>query len=510
MNKKKMIAGFMVVSLGCSIFGTIAPNTFSKAVVYAAAMDEVHDLRFTRLTDTAAEFQWRGTADTVRVEIKKRSNNEIIYNKEVTNRNVSVSGLKSDTEYEVYFGGESVAIFRTRGDRYNDYRYNRYYYDDYYYDDRYYYEDGYYYNGRWYYYDDRDDNYRYVRNFTIDDKDDTSVEMSWSGTSSNVYVEVKPNNSGYTKGKWANRSATFTDLSTDTQYSVYIDGRYMTAFRTETTSKASDVSINKNTANRSVEVTWKGTSGSVKAVIKRGDSQVEEKWTSEKRVSFYNLDYNRTYSLYIDNKYIQTFSLTHSDTPSSVWLPTVYPPAPSYNPSIAASFSDVQGHWAQSAIERLASYGVVQGFSDGTFLPRKQVSREEFTVMLVSALKIPVDTGTTGFRDIAATHWSAPYIAAAVQNRIVYPNEYYGQRFIGQQAITREDAAIMVARALKLTPDKEGLFFSDTDSIKNPGLVGAVVKEGIMSGLPNGRFDPKGSLTRAAAAVMLNEFYHPY
>lgn len=268
----------------------------------------------------------------------------------------------------------------------------------------------------------------------------------------------------------------------------------------------------KNMTNLSVDITWKGTSGSVKAVIKDGSSIVGEKWTSDKRVSFYNLERNQTYSLYIDDKYIQTFSLSYSDpsVPSTVWPPTTYIPSLPYPANTGAAFSDIQGHWAQTAIERLASYGVVQGFSDGTFLPRKQVSREEFTVMLVAALKLPVDTGATGFRDVAPTHWSAPYIAAAVQNRIIYPNEYYGQRFIGQQAITREDAAVMIARGLKLTPDKEGLFFNDNHLIKNQGLVGAVVKEGIITGLPNGRFDPKAGLTRAAAAVMLNEFYQPY
>lgn len=191
MKKKRVLAGVMALSLGLSTFSAVVPDVFPEGTAYAAAVDNMYDLRFTRLTDTRAEFQWKGTT-IVSVEVRKRGGDPQVYeykeNIKADSRNVntaSVSGLKPDTEYEVFFDGESAAIFRTRGDRYNDYRYNRYYYDDYYYDDYYYYDDGYYYNGRWYYYDDRDDGYSsgYVRNFTIDHKSDTSVEMSWSGTS---------------------------------------------------------------------------------------------------------------------------------------------------------------------------------------------------------------------------------------------------------------------------------------------------------------------------------------
>jgi hypothetical protein len=503
-NKKRVMTGLIAVSLSTSALGSVGTGLFSESVAYAATADDVRDLRFTRLTDTRVDFDWRGTSGDILVEIKRSSDEHPEYSTRTSSRSISCSVLDSNTEYKIFFDSHPIATFRTRDDRYDSY-YDPYYYNNY---DN---EDGYYYNGRWYYYNDP-----YARDLVINSKTDTTVAISWRGTSRNVYVELKKSNSSYTTGKWANRSVDFDNLSSDTEYSIYIDGRYMSSFRTEKTNKASNVSIQKYPANHSVDITWGGTSGSVEVMIKRGDNQVSSKSTSEKKATFYNLDYNQDYSLYIDGKYMQTFSLPYyfaTQMPSSNWQPpqsTYYPSAPSYNYSPTVFFSDIQGHWAQSAIERLTSFSVIQGFSNNTFKPEKQVSREEFIKMLVIAMKYPTDNSPTGFTDIAVTRWSAPYIAAAVRNEVIYPGEYSGKRFVGSKFMTREEAAVMIARALKLSPSTDSLLFTDNDLIKNQGLVGAAVKAGVITGLPDNRFNPNGFLSRAAAAVMINEIFTTY
>ena len=53
-----------------------------------------------------------------------------------------------------------------------------------------------------------------------------------------------------------------------------------------------------------------------------------------------------------------------------------------------AQFSDIAGHWAEASIKQAAMAGFVKGYQDGTFKPGTKVTRAEFAVMLVNALKL--------------------------------------------------------------------------------------------------------------------------
>ena len=75
-----------------------------------------------------------------------------------------------------------------------------------------------------------------------------------------------------------------------------------------------------------------------------------------------------------------------------------------------AVFSDVSGHWAEEIIGWAASYGIVNGYPDGTFKPENPVSEAEFLVMLFRAfphITIPQADG--------GDPWHAPYYALAEQ-----------------------------------------------------------------------------------------------
>lgn len=56
-----------------------------------------------------------------------------------------------------------------------------------------------------------------------------------------------------------------------------------------------------------------------------------------------------------------------------------------------ASFSDIEGHWAQAAIERLAAQGVVGGYPDGTFRPDNPLTRAE-AVTIIDRFLTPLTT----------------------------------------------------------------------------------------------------------------------
>jgi hypothetical protein len=169
----------------------------------------------------------------------------------------------------------------------------------------------------------------------------------------------------------------------------------------------------------------------------------------------------------------------------------------------ALTFSDVPASfWAYASIEALAAKGIVNGFPDGSFRPDAAVTRAQFVKMLVGALGLAPGTGATPFTDVAAGEWFAPYVAAAVQAGIV---QGLTPTVFGPNApLSREDMAVLLARALHLTRSV-ALHFTDDAEIAPAAVAGveAAVAAGYLNGFPDGSFEPLAAATRAQAAKVL-------
>jgi hypothetical protein len=167
-------------------------------------------------------------------------------------------------------------------------------------------------------------------------------------------------------------------------------------------------------------------------------------------------------------------------------------------------FPDVPpSYWAYAQIQALVKAGIVNGFPDGTFRPEEPASRAQFVKMLLLAAGLkPAGAGATAFQDVPASAWYAPYVAAAVQAGIV--QGLTPTTFGPDQTITREQMAVLLARALKLTGSAR-LTFSDTAQIDAWAQAGvqAAVAAGYLNGFPDGSFQPLGPATRAQAAKVL-------
>ena len=172
------------------------------------------------------------------------------------------------------------------------------------------------------------------------------------------------------------------------------------------------------------------------------------------------------------------------------------PHAPVAFPDVPASF------WAYPYIELLAAKGIVSGFPDGTFQPNAPVTRAQFVKMLVLTLGLKPGNGATAFTDVTPTDWFAPYVSAAVSAGIV--SGLTPTTFGPNQPLTREQMAVLLARALKLSTVAP-LHFTDDAQIAPWAVtaVGQAVAAGYISGFPNGTFQPLGTTTRAQAAKVL-------
>lgn len=111
------------------------------------------------------------------------------------------------------------------------------------------------------------------------------------------------------------------------------------------------------------------------------------------------------------------------------------------------TFTDVQNHKNQKAIEQLASRKIINGMNDTSFAPDKTMTRAQFATIVVQALGLKPQTTTT-FTDVKSDAWYAGYVGTAYSKGIVSGTT--ATKFNPEGTITREQAAAMVARAAKI------------------------------------------------------------
>lgn len=118
--------------------------------------------------------------------------------------------------------------------------------------------------------------------------------------------------------------------------------------------------------------------------------------------------------------------------------PVVYP---------GKTFTDISAHENRPAIETLASRGIISGKTDILFEPDATMTRAEFAAVVVRGLGLTARTDDT-FTDVPATGWYAGYVGTASNYGIITGKT--AAAFDPSGAITRQEAAAMIARAAKL------------------------------------------------------------
>ncbi|CAM4431710.1 S-layer homology domain-containing protein [Paenibacillus tarimensis] len=175
------------------------------------------------------------------------------------------------------------------------------------------------------------------------------------------------------------------------------------------------------------------------------------------------------------------------------------------------SFSDVQGHWAQRDIERLASKLIVDGKSDQKFDPEGRVTRAEFAALLTRSLGITETSGTASFADVLPNAWFAGAVGAAADAGLVAG--YKDRTFRPDEAITREQMAAMIDRAIVFAAAEQtgattasAASFEDVDAISDWAMpsIGRLLQAKVMEGASKSFFAPKSPATRAQCVVVLH------
>ena len=165
-------------------------------------------------------------------------------------------------------------------------------------------------------------------------------------------------------------------------------------------------------------------------------------------------------------------------------------------------FADTSGHWAAEYIDKLVKSGGINGYGDGTFKPDNTITRAEFTKIIVSVFAIE-GNGSNDYGDVAKDTWYSDYIGRASVNAIIYGSD---GKFFPNNNITRQDAALIIYRVLKLKniPMQGGNNFADQEEIADyaKDAVSNMSGIGIINGY-EGKFMPRNNITRAEAATII-------
>lgn len=180
-------------------------------------------------------------------------------------------------------------------------------------------------------------------------------------------------------------------------------------------------------------------------------------------------------------------------------------------PGMAADFADTNGHWGAASISRWAENGVLNGDGSGSFNPNGPMTRAQFAQMLCNLMGYTEKAANT-FNDVPAGAWYADAILKLAKVGVMSGN---GEGTIApDDPISREQAAVMLCRALNIKPTGKGDLgaFSDAGNVSSwaKDAVTALVERGMMSGPGGNEFAPAVSINRASVAQMLDNMVSEY
>ncbi|WP_219833899.1 M4 family metallopeptidase [Paenibacillus sp. R14(2021)] len=183
--------------------------------------------------------------------------------------------------------------------------------------------------------------------------------------------------------------------------------------------------------------------------------------------------------------------------------------------SASKSFSDIKNHAAKNDIEIMASKKVVLGITDTLFKPEQRVTRAEFAALLVRSLGMTIpQSSTLRFIDVDQKAWYAGVVDGAAKAGFIIGDDK--GRFTPNGIITRQEMAVMIARAVDYTGKAGKTLQSrsiDFNAVSDSAAVASwaaddvktMLSSGIMETGLRGQFEPALPVTRANAVVALHK-----
>ncbi|WP_188890917.1 S-layer homology domain-containing protein [Paenibacillus radicis (ex Gao et al. 2016)] len=176
-------------------------------------------------------------------------------------------------------------------------------------------------------------------------------------------------------------------------------------------------------------------------------------------------------------------------------------------------FQDVANHWAKNAVNNMGSRMVIDGVGDGKFNPDRDITRAEFTAILVRGLGLKLESEVSSFSDVNASAWYSSAINTAYAYKLI--NGFEDGTFRPDDKITREEATVIIAKAMQITGLKQKLNTTSieeslrafTDRSEASEWARSSIADSLQAVIITGRsatvLAPKALITRAEVAVII-------
>ncbi len=184
----------------------------------------------------------------------------------------------------------------------------------------------------------------------------------------------------------------------------------------------------------------------------------------------------------------------------------------------AYEYCDVAvGDWYFPFVNDLTSTGIVSGYENGCFGPNNEVTRAEFTKMVLGAsewngLYIPVSMSDQDiyFNDVPSDAWYWHYVNQAAANGFV--KGYSDDTFHPASSISRSEAVQILYNVSPTLQAQTGAepFNDVSESDWYYKAVTAAYNAGVINGTSPETFNPDRNLTRAEAAKIVANFMFLY
>lgn len=173
----------------------------------------------------------------------------------------------------------------------------------------------------------------------------------------------------------------------------------------------------------------------------------------------------------------------------------------------AAGFKDVTSDkYYYNSVLKCADKGFVSGYEDGSFRPNGKITRAEFATIMNKVLGLN-DPAPNSFSDVKNGKWYTIPVLNCVKAGII---SGYGDGKVGiGDPVTREQAAVILAKAFGIAPISGSTAFTDNGSISSwaRGSVKGMYSAGKITGMATDKgehyFAPKQNLTRGQICVLL-------
>ncbi|MDN3439791.1 N-acetylmuramoyl-L-alanine amidase [Planococcus sp. APC 3900] len=165
-------------------------------------------------------------------------------------------------------------------------------------------------------------------------------------------------------------------------------------------------------------------------------------------------------------------------------------------------FKDVSS--SDEEILYLYNRGTIKGISDTMFGPKQAVTREQAATLIGRALNLDADKRKTFFPDVNSDRYSSGYIQTAYEKGIITGGS--DGKFRPQDTMTRGEMAFLLSRAFNY--QKTGhVYFTDIKTNNNSGslytAVNKIATAGVSNGTGKGTYSPSSKLIREEFAIFL-------